>query len=90
MKLVPYANVVGNLIYAQVCTRVDIDFELSTLGKHLFYPSRDHYEVAKEVMRYLKRIKDYMLTYQKVEDLKSVGNTGYDFVSYLDDRKFIL
>ena len=35
MKAVPYSSVVGNLMYAQVCTRPDIAFVVGVLGRYL-------------------------------------------------------
>ena len=35
MKAIPYSSVVGNLMYAQVCTHPDIVFVVSLLGRYL-------------------------------------------------------
>ena len=32
MKAVPYSSIMGSLMYAQVCTRPDIDFVIDVLG----------------------------------------------------------
>ena len=42
MKAVPYSLVMGNLIYAQVCTRLDIDFVVNVLGRYLSDPGQSH------------------------------------------------
>ena len=34
MKNIPYAPVVGSLMYAQVCTRPDIAFAVGVLGRY--------------------------------------------------------
>ena len=34
MKTVPYPSVVGSLMYAQVCTRLDIAFDINVLGTY--------------------------------------------------------
>ena len=34
MQNIPYASVVGSLIYAQVCTRPDIAFAVGMLGRY--------------------------------------------------------
>ena len=39
MKAVSYSSVVGNLMYAQVCTRPDIVFIVGVLGRYLTGPS---------------------------------------------------
>jgi len=38
----PYASAIQNLMYAQVCTRLDIAFILGVLGRYLSNPSIDH------------------------------------------------
>ena len=35
MKAIPYSSVVGNLMYAQVCTLLDIVFFVGVLGRYL-------------------------------------------------------
>ena len=35
MKVAPYSSMVGSLMYAQVCTRLDIAFVFSVLGRYL-------------------------------------------------------
>ena len=34
MKTIPYASVVGSLMYAQVCTSPDIAFIVNVLGRY--------------------------------------------------------
>jgi len=59
----PYASAIESLMYAQVCTRLDIAFIVGVLGRYLSNPGMDHWITLKRVMRYLKRTKDYILTY---------------------------
>jgi hypothetical protein len=42
MKKIPYALVVGSLIYAQVCTRPDIAFVVGMLGRYQTDLGMDH------------------------------------------------
>ena len=35
MQKIPYASAVGSLMYAQVCTRLDIAYIVGVLGKYL-------------------------------------------------------
>ena len=53
IKTIPYASVVGSLMYAQVCTRPYIAFIVNVLGRYLSNPRHDHWVAAKKVMRYL-------------------------------------
>ena len=42
MKTIPYASVVGSLMYAPVCTRPDIVFIVNVLGRYLSNLRHDH------------------------------------------------
>ena len=64
MKNIPYALAVGNLMYAQVCTRPNIAFSVGVLGRYQSNPGIDHWRAAKKVMRYLHSKEDYMLMYR--------------------------
>ncbi|XP_062086253.1 secreted RxLR effector protein 161-like [Humulus lupulus] len=46
---------------------------MGMLDRYLSDPGMDHWKVTKRVMRYLQRIKDYMLTYRKLENLEIIG-----------------
>ena len=65
MQKIPYASVVGSLMYAQVYLRPDIAYITGMLGRYLSNPGLDHWKAAKWVLRYLQRTKDYKLTYRK-------------------------
>ena len=64
LKDIPYASVVGSLMYAQVCTRPDISFVVGMLGRYQSNPGLDHWRNAKKDLRYLQVTKDYMLMYK--------------------------
>ncbi|KAM1000142.1 hypothetical protein ACFX2A_006927 [Malus domestica] len=87
MSTKPYASLVGSLMYAQVCTRPDLAFAISVLGRYQANPGEQHWVAAKKVLRYLQRTKSYMLVYRSVENLELVGYTDSDFAGCLDDRK---
>ena len=53
MQQIPYASAIGSLMYAQVCMRSDIAYIVGMLGGYLSNPRKDHWIVAKRVMRYL-------------------------------------
>ncbi|KAJ9554358.1 hypothetical protein OSB04_018403 [Centaurea solstitialis] len=79
MQKIPYASAVASLMYAQVCTRPDITFIVGVLGRYLSNPGMDHWRAAKRVMRYLKKTRDYMLTYRKSDSLEIIGYSDSDF-----------
>ena len=42
MKKIPYASVMGSLMYAQTCRRLDISFAIGMLGRYQSYPGFEH------------------------------------------------
>jgi len=42
MEDIPYASVVGSLMYAQTCTRSDISFAVAMLGRYDSSPRLKH------------------------------------------------
>mgnify|MGYP004607028067 CR=1 FL=1 len=87
LQKIPYASIVGSLMYTQVCTRPDIAFIVGMLGRYLSNPGIVHWKAAKRVLRYLQRTKDYMLTYKKSDQLEIIGYSDSDFAGCQDSRK---
>ena len=90
MKNIPYALVVGSIMYVQVCTRPYIAFSVSMLGRYQSNPSMDHWRAAKKVLRYIQGMKEYMLIYRRTNNLEIIGYSDSDFDSCVDSRKSIL
>ena len=87
MQEVPYASVVGSLMYAQVCTRPDIAYIVGVLGRYLSNPGMDHWKAVKWVMRYLQRTKHYMLTYRRSSQIEIIGYSDSDYVGCQDSSR---
>ena len=47
MKNVPYASVMGNLMYVMVCTRPDISHAVGVVSHFLSNLGREHWEAVK-------------------------------------------
>ncbi|XP_075091937.1 secreted RxLR effector protein 161-like [Nicotiana tabacum] len=87
MESISYSYIVGSLIYAQTCTRPDISFAVRILERYQSNPGIDHWKVAKKVLRYLKRTKDYMLMYRRSKHLEVIGYSDSNFAGCIDTRK---
>jgi len=87
MENIPYAYVVGSLMYAQTCTRPDISFAVGMLGRYQSNPGLEHWKAAKKVLRYIQGTKNHMLTYRKSDHLEVIGYTYSDFADCVDTRK---
>jgi len=87
MENIPYASIVGSLMYAQTCTRPYISFAVGMIGRYQSNPGLDHWKVAKKVLRYLQGTKDHMLTYKRSNHLEVIGYTYSDFTGCVDTQK---
>ncbi|XP_040361930.1 secreted RxLR effector protein 161-like [Rosa chinensis] len=89
MENVPYARLVGSLMYAQVCTRPDISFAVNMLSRYQSNARHEHWVAGKKVLRYLKSTRDHMLVYKRIEDqeLKVECYTNASYKQDLDDLK---
>ena len=88
MKAIPYYSIVGSLMYAQVCIRLDITFVVKVFGRYLSDPGQSHWKATKKVLRYLQGTKDLMLTYWCTDTLKVVGFSDSDYAGHVDDKRF--
>ncbi|OAE21436.1 hypothetical protein AXG93_3506s1100 [Marchantia polymorpha subsp. ruderalis] len=53
MSKVPYANAVGSLMYAMVCTRQNIAFAVSVVSRFMAHLGREHWQAVKRIFRIL-------------------------------------
>ena len=60
---VPYANLVGCLMYAMVCTRPNISYVVGVVGKYMENSGKEHWNAVKWVLRYLRGTSDYCITF---------------------------
>ena len=84
IRQVPYASVVGSLMYAMPCTNPDICY--SVVSRYQSNPGLINWQAVKHILKYLRRTRDYMLVY-RCEDLILIGYIDLDFQSDLDFRK---
>ncbi|XP_052193791.1 secreted RxLR effector protein 161-like [Diospyros lotus] len=87
MRNIPYISVVGSLMYAQTCTRLDKSFAVGILGRYQSNPWLDHWKAAKKFFKYLQGTKDHMLTYRRFDHLKVIGYSYSDFAGCVGTRK---
>ncbi|CAI7860819.1 unnamed protein product [Closterium sp. NIES-53] len=60
----PYAELIGSLMYAMMCTRPDLAYPISMLAHFVGtgHHTEVHWKAAKRVLRYLRGTKDHALT----------------------------
>ncbi|GJR63190.1 hypothetical protein Tco_1505352 [Tanacetum coccineum] len=63
MQNVPYASVVGSIMYAVRCTRPDVAFAQNITSRFQQNPSEPHWTAVKTILNYLRNTKDMFLVY---------------------------
>ncbi|XP_031285016.1 secreted RxLR effector protein 161-like [Pistacia vera] len=88
MDTVPYASVIGSIMYAMVSTRLDLSFAISLLSRFMYNPRSDNWTALKWVVRYINSSLSVGLKYYKrTTMLDLVGFIDSDFVGDKDTRK---
>ncbi|XP_041011251.1 secreted RxLR effector protein 161-like [Juglans microcarpa x Juglans regia] len=87
MAKIPYASIVGSLIYAQIYRKPDISFAVGMLGCNQNNRGMSHWKVVKRVLQYLQETKDYQLSFKRTNNLEVTGYSNFDFASCSDSRK---
>ena len=86
MRRYPYASAVGSLMYAMLCTRLDICYAVGMVSRFQSNPGPDHWTAVKNILKYLRRTRNYMLVFSGI-DLKMTGYTDSDFQADRDSRR---
>ncbi|KAJ9535627.1 hypothetical protein OSB04_un001233 [Centaurea solstitialis] len=84
MKSVPYASAIGSIMYAMLCTRPDVAYSVSVTSRYQQNPGELHWVAVKNILKYLRRMKDMFLVFGGSEDEISV--TGYSDASFQTDK----
>ena len=54
MSKVPYASIVGSLMYAMVCTRSNISHAMGVVRRYMNNLGKEHWMAMKWILRYLR------------------------------------
>ena len=89
MECIPYANAIGALMYAMVCTRPDISHAVSIVSRYMHNPGKEHWQAVKWILRYIYGTVDVGLKFErnKADGNHLVGYVDSDFAGDLDKRR---
>ena len=88
MSRIPNASTIGFIMYIMICTRPDVSYVISVMSRYQSDPREGHWVAVKNILKYLKRIKDAFLIYgDKGIDLHVKGYTDASFQYNRDDSK---
>ena len=85
MKLVPYAPVVGSLMYTMVMTRPNIAHVVGVVNKFMHNPSQQHWNTIKHIFKYLVSTQDLGILFGPNKISGVVSYIDSDFVGCLDN-----
>ena len=74
MSKIPYSSVVEHLMYAMMCTRLDICYVVGLASRFQSNLGIKHWMAVKIILRYLEGTANYVLCYQG-KDLPLIGYT---------------
>ena len=83
--MVPYALVVGSLMYVMVCNRLDIAHAVGVVRRYMSHLGLEHWNVVKWILRYLRGISNKCLHFgESTTDLQ--GYADSNFVGDIDTK----
>nr|GEY08931.1 hypothetical protein [Tanacetum cinerariifolium] len=89
MQRVPYASVVGSIMYAIRFTRLDVMFTNNIISRFQQNPGEFHWTAIKNILKYLRNPKDMFLVYGRdiKQELRVTCYTDVGYLTYADDLK---
>ena len=63
MSKVPYSLVVGILMYAMVCTRLDTAHVVGFVSRYMNNPGKEHWKAVQWILRYLRGTTSHALCF---------------------------
>ena len=63
-----YQNIVGQLLYVNLCTRPDVTYIVNVLSRFIKEPTIYHLNLAKRVIRYLKTTENIGLVFRALKE----------------------
>ena len=85
MSKVPYASTIGSLMYAMVCTRLDIVHAVGVVSRYMSHPGLEDWNVVKWILRYLRGTPIRCL-YFEGSIISLQGYVDLDLVGDIDTR----
>jgi ribonuclease HI len=86
MSKVLYSSALGSLMYAMVCSRLDLSHAMSVVARYMSNPGKEHWKAVQWIFRYLRGSSSACLCYGKSGD-GLVGYVDSDYAGDLDRRR---
>ena len=86
MSKVPYSSAVGSLMYAMVCTRLDISHAVGAVSRFMSDPGKEHWQAVKWILWYLRGTMGTILCYSG-SNTTLHGYVDSDMAGDVDNRR---
>jgi hypothetical protein len=87
MRVIPYASAIVSIMYAMLCTRPDVSYGLSAMSMYQLNYGDTHWTIVKNILNYLRRIKEVLLVFEGEEELVVKGYNDASFQTDADNSK---
>ncbi|GJR06961.1 hypothetical protein Tco_0529945 [Tanacetum coccineum] len=89
MQNIPYASAVGSIMYVVRCTRPVVAFAQNITSRFQQNPSKLHWTIVKNILKYLRNTKDMFLVYggDTKRELRVSCYTDAGYLTDADDMK---
>jgi hypothetical protein len=87
MRVIPYTSAIGSIMYAMICTCPDVSYALSATNKYQSNYGDAHWMIVKNILKYLRRIKEAFLVFGGEGELIVKGYIDASFQTDVDDSK---
>ena len=86
MSRIPYSSAVGSLMYAMVCTRLDIAHAVGVLRMYMKNPGKEHWKVVQWILEYFRGTTSHALHFGGSDSVLQ-GYVDADMASDKDSRR---
>ena len=81
----PYRELLGSIMYAQIATRPDLSYAISTLSKFASNPGKTHWNALTHILHYIRGTLAYKITCGgKCKDLAPIGYVDANYAGDLN------
>jgi hypothetical protein len=87
MRAIPYALTIGSIMYAMICTHLDVSYALNAMSRCQSNYGEAHWITVKNILKYLRRTKEAFLVFVGEEELVVKGYNVASIQTDVDDSK---
>ena len=88
MQSIPYASVVGSVMYTMVCIRPYLAYVVSMVSRFMANPGKEHWSAMKWILRYIRGTTCVGILYSRdASSGQLVGYSDSDYSGDLDGRR---